>query len=75
MNDRPGYLCPCCGKPATNVDRTTTLPYCIIRVRRCLECGYHHETVEMEMEASKAIKQAVKMIVEDAQKPKAQHAG
>ena len=55
MNDRTGYLCPACGKPATSVDRTTTLPYCIIRIRRCMECGHHHETVELEMEVTKAL--------------------
>ncbi len=71
MNDRTGYLCPACGKPATSVDRTTTLPYCIIRIRRCMECGHHHETVELEMEVTKALKQAVQMLVEDASKKKA----
>ena len=70
MNDRTGYLCPACGKPATSVDRTTTLPYCIIRIRRCMECGHHHETVELEMEVTKALKQAVQMLVGDASRKK-----
>lgn len=68
MLGKAGYLCPFCGKPTTGVYRSTALPHCVVRVRRCLECGHHHETVEIPMEITKAIKQSVELLAEENMK-------
>ncbi len=59
------YACPACGKAATTVISTSSLKSCIIRQRRCLECGYIHETCETGMEMSALAREAIHIVTEN----------
>lgn len=49
MKKKRGYCCPACGESVTTVVQTATLSDCIIRTRKCLYCGYKHDTGEVAL--------------------------
>lgn len=61
-----GYKCPACGEAATSVVQTSTLSRCVIRNRKCLYCGYAHETCEFPMEVGEAILEAANVLTENS---------
>lgn len=58
------YACPACGASATRVINTSSVKSCIVRTRRCLLCGYTHDTCEAAMEVSELMREAMSFVVE-----------
>jgi len=58
------YACPACGSATTRVVNTASMRSCIVRTRRCLFCGYMHDTCEAKMDVSELMRDAMKFVVE-----------
>lgn len=63
MSSDAGYRCPACGQNTTTVMRSTSLPRCVLRIRRCILCGHVHETCEMRLSVTDALKSGMKSLV------------
>lgn len=49
FDDGDGYKCPACGVAATIITKTVPISDCIIRIRKCLVCGFKHKTSEVSI--------------------------
>lgn len=58
------YACPACGATATRVVNTASMRSCVVRTRKCMLCGYAHDTCEAAMEISNLLRDAMSLVIE-----------